>query len=141
VVRTIDVHGADAQGAVPSTQPSLSETKVADWTPNPGGTGPPAGPVVPLALVVGVGVVVVDAGAVDGGVVAVVGATVVGATLVVGAAVVGAVAVEAVVGEAPGVFPELPQPAATTTLSPRKTTHRVLLRIAELYPAADFRSA
>jgi hypothetical protein len=42
VVRTIEVHGWTAHGAVPRTQPSLADTKVIDTGSNPGGTGPPA---------------------------------------------------------------------------------------------------
>jgi hypothetical protein len=44
VVRTIEVQGADEQGAVPRTQPAVTDTKVADCASNPAGTGPPAGP-------------------------------------------------------------------------------------------------
>ncbi|MGH3300726.1 MAG: hypothetical protein ACRDOK_03405 [Streptosporangiaceae bacterium] len=43
VVRTIEVHGWTAHGAVPRTQPSVADTKVIDTGSNPGGTGPPAG--------------------------------------------------------------------------------------------------
>jgi hypothetical protein len=46
-VRTIEVHGWAAHGAVPSTQPSLADTNVIDTGSNPGGTGPPAGPAGP----------------------------------------------------------------------------------------------
>src|SRR5581483_3852712 len=44
VVRTIDVHGGDAHGAVPSTQPFDGDTNVALAARNPDGTGPPGGP-------------------------------------------------------------------------------------------------
>jgi hypothetical protein len=44
VVRTTEVHGGSLQGAVPSTQPSRSLTKVTLTAANPAGTGPPAGP-------------------------------------------------------------------------------------------------
>jgi hypothetical protein len=42
-VRTIEVHGACEQGAVPSTNASCVETNVTDVAANPLGTGPPAG--------------------------------------------------------------------------------------------------
>jgi hypothetical protein len=43
-VRTTEVHGGEAQGAVPSTHPRAADTKVTDAGVNPRGTGPPAGP-------------------------------------------------------------------------------------------------
>src|SRR5215472_2846142 len=47
-VRTIEVHGACAHGAVPSTNASSGDTHVTDVAANPAGTGPagvrPAGP-------------------------------------------------------------------------------------------------
>jgi hypothetical protein len=58
LVRTIDEQGGDAHGAVPSTQPLVSETKVADWAWKPAGTGPPGGrgtAVVVVAVAVTVG--------------------------------------------------------------------------------------
>ncbi|MGI8752313.1 MAG: hypothetical protein ACR2MN_08380 [Acidimicrobiales bacterium] len=72
-MRAIEVHGGEAQAAVPNTQPRSTETKVADWTLKPAGTGP-----LTDARVVGV--------IVTGG-----GAEVVGATVVVAALVDGAV--------------------------------------------------
>ncbi|HET9733167.1 MAG TPA: hypothetical protein VFP54_10875 [Acidimicrobiales bacterium] len=44
-MRTTEVHGAVAHGAVPSTQPRVAETKVTDCGRKPAGTGPPGGPV------------------------------------------------------------------------------------------------
>src|SRR5579864_5800844 len=43
MVRRTDVHGALVHGAVPSTKPSLAETKVTESAWNPAGTGPPSG--------------------------------------------------------------------------------------------------
>jgi len=43
-VRTREVHGGDEQGALPSTQPVWSETKVTEAAAKSTGTGPPAGP-------------------------------------------------------------------------------------------------
>ncbi|MGN6607591.1 MAG: hypothetical protein ACTHMS_11365 [Jatrophihabitans sp.] len=43
-VRTIEVQGPCEHGAVPSTHPSLGETKVTEVGVKPVGTGPPAGP-------------------------------------------------------------------------------------------------
>jgi hypothetical protein len=42
-VRTIEVHGACLQGAVPSANASRVETKVTEAALNPAGTGPPGG--------------------------------------------------------------------------------------------------
>jgi hypothetical protein len=50
-VRTIDVHGACAHGAVPRTNASSTETNVTEVAVNPAGTGPP--PVTPVAPVTG----------------------------------------------------------------------------------------
>jgi hypothetical protein len=52
-VRTIDVHGAFAQGAVPRTNASPGETNVTEVAANPAGTGPPLGAVaIPVAAAV-----------------------------------------------------------------------------------------
>jgi hypothetical protein len=58
----MEVQGAARQGAVPSTQPLVSDTKVADWLWKLGGTGPPAGPggVDGVAVTPGGGAAVVD---------------------------------------------------------------------------------
>src|SRR6516165_7488591 len=48
-VRTIDVQGACAHGAVPRTNACSAETNVTDVAANPAGTGPPAGSVAPVA--------------------------------------------------------------------------------------------
>ncbi|MDQ2723988.1 MAG: hypothetical protein M3Y36_00585 [Actinomycetota bacterium] len=77
-MRAIEVHGGEAQAAVPNTQPRSTETKVADWTLKPAGTGP-------LTESRVVGVTVTGAGA-----------EVVGATVVVAALVDGAVRCSAV---------------------------------------------
>jgi hypothetical protein len=53
-VRTIEVHGACEQGAVPSTYASCEETNVTDVAANPPGTGPPAACPEAGALVAGV---------------------------------------------------------------------------------------
>src|SRR5436190_3874040 len=42
-VRTIEVHGAEVHGALPSTQLSVGLTNVAEYGTNPAGTGPPFG--------------------------------------------------------------------------------------------------
>jgi hypothetical protein len=42
-VRTIDVHGACEQGAVPRTKASCVDTNVTDVAVKPLGTGPPGG--------------------------------------------------------------------------------------------------
>jgi hypothetical protein len=55
VVRTIEVHGWTAHGAVPRTQPSLADTNVIDTGSNPAGTGPPAGPTGPAGDVAATG--------------------------------------------------------------------------------------
>ena len=43
-MRTIEVHGDEAHGALPNTQPFDGDTKVTLAGRNPGGTGPPGGP-------------------------------------------------------------------------------------------------
>lgn len=43
-VRTMEVHGGCAHGAVPSTQPDAALMKLVEYTLNPDGTGPPDGP-------------------------------------------------------------------------------------------------
>jgi hypothetical protein len=53
-VRTIEVHGGVAHGAVPSTKASLGETNVTEVAANMAGTGPPAG--WSAGAIVGVGV-------------------------------------------------------------------------------------
>jgi hypothetical protein len=67
LVITIEVQGAARHGAVPRTQPLVSDTKVAAWVWKLGGTGPPGGPVgvVGVAVTPGEAVAVVDG---DGGV-------------------------------------------------------------------------
>lgn len=50
VVRTTEVHGRCAHGAVPSTQPSLGDMKVIEMGSKPAGTGPPGG----IATVAGI---------------------------------------------------------------------------------------
>jgi len=50
-VRTIDVHGACAHGAVPRTNASPTEANVTEVAAKPAGTGPP--PVTPVAPVTG----------------------------------------------------------------------------------------
>jgi hypothetical protein len=78
LVRSNEVHGGEAHGAVPSTQPVLSDTKVTETGVKPLGTGPPGGPawgtVVTAAggatvegTVVGEGMVVGGIVVVDGG--------------------------------------------------------------------------
>lgn len=43
-VRTMEVHGGCAHGAVPSTQPCAALMKLVEYALNPDGTGPPDGP-------------------------------------------------------------------------------------------------
>ena len=63
VVRSSDRHAVAPQGAVPSTQPTSTDTKVTDCAAKPGGTGPTGrgGPGV------GSGVAVVSCGLVADG--------------------------------------------------------------------------
>jgi hypothetical protein len=52
-VRRIDVHGALAHGAVPSTNASSGETNVTEVAANPLGTGPPGGALTADAVAAG----------------------------------------------------------------------------------------
>lgn len=47
-MRTIEVHGAEAQAAVPNAHHSVRLVEVNDTGVKPAGTGPPAGPGTPV---------------------------------------------------------------------------------------------